>query len=43
VVHHENQRAIRFYQSLGYGEAGTQFHDFEDIRMEFKVLEKRLG
>ncbi|WP_257304495.1 GNAT family N-acetyltransferase [Geothrix campi] len=40
VVYHGNDRAIRFYRGLGYAETGVEFHDFEDIRIEFRRMSK---
>lgn len=43
VVYRRNDRAIRFYGGLDYQEAGTEYHDFEDIRIEFKRMAKSYG
>lgn len=43
VVYRGNDRAIRFYGALGYEEAGSESHDFEDIRIEFKRMAKPYG
>ncbi|WP_243316170.1 GNAT family N-acetyltransferase [Geothrix paludis] len=40
VVYKGNDRAIRFYRGLGYAETGVEFHDFEDIRIEFRRMSK---
>lgn len=40
VVYKSNDRAIRFYRGLGYAETGVEFHDFEDIRIEFRRMSK---
>lgn len=38
VVYRGNDRAIRFYRALGYDVTGVEFHDFEDIRIEFRRM-----
>ncbi len=40
VVYKGNERALKFYQRFGYRDATVEFHDFEHIRVEFKVLTK---
>ena len=40
VVYKGNDRAIRFYRGLGYADTGVEFHDFEDIRIEFRRMSK---
>lgn len=40
VVYKGNDRAIRFYRGLGYVETGVEFHDFEDIHIEFRRMSK---
>lgn len=40
VVYKGNERALAFYQRFGYRDAGVEFHDFEHIRVEFRVLAK---
>jgi ribosomal protein S18 acetylase RimI-like enzyme len=40
VVYQGNDSAIRFYESLGFRQLGVEFHDFEDLRVEFKLMEK---
>jgi ribosomal protein S18 acetylase RimI-like enzyme len=40
VVYEGNDRALRFYGSLGYVETGKHHVDFEGIPVEFKVMEK---
>ncbi|GLH74393.1 N-acetyltransferase [Geothrix limicola] len=43
VVYTGNARAIRFYTDLGYEVTGPVFHDFEELRVEFKRMERRYG
>ncbi len=38
VVYRGNDRALRFYRTLGYDVTGVEFHDFEDIRIEFRRM-----
>jgi len=40
VVHQGNERAIPFYRALGCDVTGVAFHDFEDIRIEFRRMYK---
>ncbi|WP_291271494.1 GNAT family N-acetyltransferase [Geothrix sp.] len=42
VVYQGNASAIRFYESLGFRQVGVEFHDFEQLRVEFKLMEKCL-
>lgn len=41
VVHEDNKGAMRFYERLGYRNVGEDTHDFEDLRMPFRIFEKR--
>jgi diamine N-acetyltransferase len=43
VVYEGNARALRFYEDLGYREAGAQTHSFEELVVPFKVLAKDLS
>ncbi|MBP1773136.1 MAG: family N-acetyltransferase [Holophagaceae bacterium] len=42
VVYEGNDSAIRFYETLGFRQVGVEFHDFERLRVAFKLMEKRL-
>lgn len=42
VVYKGNDPAIRFYETLGFRQVGVEFHDFEDLRVEFKLMAKTL-
>lgn len=42
VVYKGNAPAIRFYETLGFQTVGVEFHDFEELRVEFKLMEKVL-
>lgn len=42
MVYLGNDRAIRFYEALGFEDVGREFHDFEELRVEFILMRKRL-
>jgi ribosomal protein S18 acetylase RimI-like enzyme len=42
VVYQGNDSAICFYESLGFKQVGVESHDFEELRVEFKLMERRL-
>lgn len=43
LVYAGNERAQAFYRRYDYREAGSEVHDFEHIRVVFKLLVKRLA
>ena len=42
VVYRGNDPAIRFYETLGFQQVGVEFHDFEELRVEFRLMGKIL-
>ncbi|HJW43973.1 MAG TPA: hypothetical protein VJ463_05930 [Geothrix sp.] len=42
MVHKGNAQAIRFNGTLGLRQLGVEFHDFEDLRVEFQLMAKNL-
>jgi len=42
LVYTGNERALAFYDRFGYLAAGRETHAFEHIRVDFRLLAKRL-
>lgn len=40
MVYEENRRAVSFYERFGYRVIGKDTYDFENVRVQFSVMEK---